>query len=91
MLKLSCGSFGFAPQGQQVMERQAELPLRVSTKVLLDQMRSKTIKTGGHCSVSGEEIPARVMANATSKGCPVALMKLRARSNTAKAACPSFK
>ena len=35
--------------------------------------------------------PARVTASATSKGCPVSCMKLRARSSTAKAACPSFR
>jgi len=34
---------------------------------------------------------ARVTASATSKGCPVSSMKLRARSRTANAACPSFR
>ena len=38
-----------------------------------------------------KRLPARVTASATSNGCAVSSMKLRARSNTAKAACPSFR
>ena len=38
-----------------------------------------------------KRLPARVTASATSKGCPVSSMKLRARSSTAKAACPSLR
>ena len=38
-----------------------------------------------------KRLPARVTASATSKGCPVSSMKLRARSSIAKAACPSFR
>ena len=38
-----------------------------------------------------KRLPARVTASATSKGWPVSSMKLRARSSTANAACPSFR
>ncbi len=38
-----------------------------------------------------KRFPARVTARATSKGCPVSFMKVRARSKMANAACPSFR
>src|SRR5664279_4494510 len=38
------------------MELNAELLRGVSTEVLLDEGRSETIKTGGHCRVGGEEV-----------------------------------
>ena len=68
------------------MECNAELLLGITAEVLLDEGRRETVKAGGHCRVGGEEVPARVAASATSKGCPFSSMKLRARSNTAKAA-----
>ena len=45
-----------AAKSQQVMKLNAELLRGVSTKVLLDEGRSETIKTGGHCRVGGEEV-----------------------------------
>ena len=42
MLKLSCGSFGFwRPKANKSWSAKAELLLRVSTKVLLDQMKEQ--------------------------------------------------
>src|ERR1017187_7902359 len=38
-----------------------------------------------------KRLPARVTASAASKDWPVSSMKLRARSRTANAACPSFR
>jgi len=80
-----------AAQRQQVMERNAQLLFGIPAQVLLDEGRSETVETGGHRRVGGEEIAARVAASATSKGWPVSSMKVRARSNTANAACPSFR
>src|SRR6266704_3078824 len=51
------------------------------------EKRSNPAETGV-CVV--KTLPARVSASATSKGHRVSSMKLRARSSTAKAACPSL-
>ena len=45
-----------AAKSQQIMERDAELLLRVSAQVLLDEGRSETVKAGGYRRVGGEEI-----------------------------------
>ena len=52
------------------------------------EKRSKPASTAV-CVV--KRLPARVAASATSKDSPVSSIKLRARSNTANAACPSFR
>ena len=46
-----------AAQGQQIVERDAELLLGITAEVLLDEGRSETVKAGGHRRVGGEEIP----------------------------------
>ena len=46
-----------AAQGQQIVERDAELLLGITTEVLLDESRSETVKAGGHRRVGGEEVP----------------------------------
>ena len=57
MLKGSDESSGFwRPKRQQVVERNAELLFRVSAKVLLDEVRSETVKAGCYCRMSREEI-----------------------------------
>ena len=38
------------------MKCYAELLLGITTKVLLDEGRSETVKAGGHCRVGREEI-----------------------------------
>ena len=38
------------------MERYAELLLRITTEVLLDEGGSETVKARSHCRVGGEEI-----------------------------------
>ncbi len=44
------------PEGQQVGERDAELPLRVVAKVTFDERGGKPVEPGGHRGVCGEEI-----------------------------------
>jgi len=80
-----------AAQSQQVMERNAELLLGVSTEVLLDESRSEAVKTGGHRRVRGEEIADSSRGQCHFEGLAVCSIKLRARSRTANAACPSFR
>ena len=75
-----------AAQGQQIVEGNSEFLLRITAEVLLDERRSETIKAGSHRRVGGKEVSRRVAASATSKDCAFSCMKLRARSNTAKAA-----
>ena len=61
-----------AAQGQQIVERNAELLLRIPAEVLFDESRSETVKAGGHCRVGGEKIsrlawrPARLQRAARS-------------------------
>jgi hypothetical protein len=45
-----------AAQGQQIVECNTELLFGIPTKVLLDEGRSKTVKAGGHRSVSREKV-----------------------------------
>jgi hypothetical protein len=75
-----------AAQGQQVVEGNSEFFLRITAEVLLDERRSETIKPAATAVWVVKRFPARVAASATSKGCAFSCMKLRARSNTAKAA-----
>ena len=57
MLKLSDDVIRVPPaQGQQIVERDAELLLGITTEVLLDEGRSKAVKACGHRSVGGEEV-----------------------------------
>src|SRR5512135_320873 len=45
-----------AAQGQQILERNAELVLGIRTKVLFDERRGEAVKTCGHGRVSGKDI-----------------------------------
>ena len=45
-----------AAQGQQVVERDAELLLGIAAEVLLDEGRSEAVEAGGHRRVGGEEV-----------------------------------
>ena len=57
MLKGSEESFGFwRPRRQQIVKRNAQLFLGVSTEVLLDEGRREAIEAGGHRRVGGEEV-----------------------------------
>src|SRR5258708_6077838 len=46
-----------AAQGQQIARWDAESLLGITTEVLLDEGRSKTVKAGGHCSVGSKKVP----------------------------------
>ena len=57
MLKGSDESFGFcAAQSQQVLECDAELSVRITAEILLDQRRREPIEAGGHRGVRGKEV-----------------------------------
>jgi len=73
------------------MEWYAELLLGIPPEVLLDESRSEPIKAAATAVWVVKRFPARVTARATVEGLRGLCMKLRARSNTAKAACPSFR
>jgi hypothetical protein len=46
-----------AAQSQEIIWCYTELLLGITTEVLLDERRSKTVEAGGHSRVGGEEIP----------------------------------
>jgi len=69
------------------VECDAELLLGVATEVLLDEGGIEAVKAGGDCRVGGEEVSRSRDGQCHFEGCPVSFMKLRARSNTAKATC----
>ena len=81
-----------AAERQQLVDGDAERLARVrrpgSARSRSASKRSKPAATGV-CVVN--RLPARVTASATSNGWPVSSMKPRARSSTAKAACPSLR
>ena len=45
-----------AAQGQQIMERYTKFLTGIAAQVLLDQVRTKAVKTRSHCSMSGKQV-----------------------------------
>ena len=48
-----------ASEGQEIVNRNAELLLRVCAEILLDEVRRETVKAGRHRRVRGEEVARR--------------------------------
>ena len=69
MLKGSVESSGSGGRGREVAERDSE-PLRVPTEILFDQGGGKRSKPAATAVWVVKRLPARVTANATSKGWP---------------------
>ena len=59
-----------AAKRQQIVECNAELLFGVSAKILLDEGGSKTVKTGGHRRVRGEEIAGSRDGQSDFEGLP---------------------
>jgi hypothetical protein len=59
-----------AAKGQQIVKRDPQLLFGIPAKVLLDQRGSKTVKTGGHRRVRGEEITRSGDRQCDFKGLP---------------------